>query len=517
MAVQTITRTVGTTGHFSTPQLWEDGAPANLTTAEKSAANTFLVAAFIQGEVLNFVGSGATGKFLDSDSTGAGNGTYVTYGRVTGNPAANDVITGATSGATCVNTSGTPTDTGVIWRGEQQNQEFSGAGTQLNFGGSTADATRYKEYTTVAGASFMDHADRLTNPLRYDAAKGAAIKNTNNATVIISQSIGTRLSKLQISNPNATGNCLQTQQTGEFEFLLLDGKYVATSATSGIVSITGVVSPNFRNCLIVQRASAADHIIGTGTGSPNFYNCTIVASDNHAAAPTSIFLSGASGTVTAQNCGLFAGDSTKALKAGSATFNFTTCYSDISGTSGVTQTTYTNEFQNVNDATLDFRLKGGSAQIDTGTTDATNAATDIVGTARPQSAAYDVGCWELVSTGTGALASQASTASGSGTSKSTGTGALTAQAAQVSGTGTVTSVVLGSGALTAQSAQVSGVGQVSGHEQIGPYANEQPLPRPRLVPISGYGYLRAGNCAVLGDGRTHWEKQNDEVLLLMAA
>jgi hypothetical protein len=122
----------------------------------------------------------------------------------------------------------------------------------------------------------------------------------------------------------------------------------------------------------------------------------MLAPDDLATAPTSIFLSGASGTVTVQNCGLFAGDSTKAIKAGSATFNFTTCYSDISGTSGVTQTTYANEFQNVNDATRDFRLKTGAAQIDTGTTDTTNAAIDIAKTNRPSGAAYDVGAWEFV-------------------------------------------------------------------------------------------------------------------------
>jgi hypothetical protein len=126
-----------------------------------------------------------------------------------------------------------------------------------------------------------------------------------------------------------------------------------------------------------------------------------VASDDLGTAPTSIFNSGASGTITVQNCGLFAGDSTKAIKAGSATFNFTTCYSDISGTAGVTQTTYANEFQNVNDATRDFRLVTGAAQKDTGTTDATNAAIDIAKTNRPSGAAYDVGAWELVQAGGG--------------------------------------------------------------------------------------------------------------------
>ena len=122
----------------------------------------------------------------------------------------------------------------------------------------------------------------------------------------------------------------------------------------------------------------------------------MVVPDDIATAPTSILRSSSGGTITLQNCGLFAGDSTKAMVQGTSTFNFTTSYSDISGTSGVTQTTYGNEFQDVNDATRDFRLKAGAAQLDTGTTDITHASTDIVGTARPQGAAYDVGAWERV-------------------------------------------------------------------------------------------------------------------------
>ena len=65
-------------------------------------------------------------------------------------------------------------------------------------------------------------------------------------------------------------------------------------------------------------------------------------------------------------------------------------------------------------------------------------------------------------TGTGALASQAATISGSGSvtpPDEIGTGALTAQAATISGTGTVTPPdVIGTGALVAQAAVIAGVG-----------------------------------------------------------
>jgi hypothetical protein len=391
-----VVKTIGTTGTFSTPQLWEDGAPASLTTAEKSAATTFLVAAFVQGESLTFVGSGATGKLIDTDSTGAGTGTYVTYGLITGNVAASDVCTGTTSTATCVITSGTPTDAGVIWEGHCQNQEFTSASDTCTVSGSTTSATAYKHLTTAPGASFRDNANIQTNALRYNASNGAALNTTTIAnSVVFGDEANFRISKLQLAPTVSGSRALRMHAGGEIaEFCILEGTNTGSTTTNGTVSVAS--SGTVRNCVIVLRSTAADHIIGTGTGSPFFYNNTIVAPDDLATAPLFIFLSGASGTVTAQNCGLFAGNSGSAIKSGSATFNFTTSYSDISGTTGVTQTTYSSEFQDVNDATRDYRLVTGAAMKNTGTTDTINAANDIAGTARPSGASYDVGCWEFV-------------------------------------------------------------------------------------------------------------------------
>lgn len=400
MASVTVVKTIGSTGVFSTPQLWEDGASADLTTAEKSAAGTFAVASFTQGETLNFSPSLAVGKFLDTDSTGPGTGTYITYGITSGNIAASDVATGATSLGTCVITSGTPDNVGVIWQGQCQNQEFSGAGIQLAISGSTASSTAYKHCTTVAGASFRDHANVQANALRYNSANGCGLRTTGATTQAIDVSeANSIITNLQIAGTGTNGLAVfwGAAPPGSIEHCILEGTDTDVGTNRGVIAAGCTV----RNCVIVQRASGADHIVGTfTTASASLYNCTIVAADDLATAPTSIFMSGTGGTVTVQNCGLFAGDNTKAIKAGSATFNFTTCYSDISGTSGVTQTTYSSEFQNVNDATRDFRLKTGAAQIDTGTTDVTNAAIDIAGTARPQGAAYDVGAWELVAAGT---------------------------------------------------------------------------------------------------------------------
>ena len=394
--VQTIVKTIGSTGVFATIAAWDSGGPANLTTARQYPASTFTVATFIQGETITF--PSGSGKLIDTDSTGPGTGTYFTYDRISGNAVNGDTITGSTSGAKCIASSSTPTNIGVIWRGQCQNQEFVSATTLLTTATSTNNSTSYKELTTVPGASFRDNPTVQGNPLRYDATKGAAIRCTGAATVALTLSGGNanfRLNKLQITNTGANSRALDVLGASQLiDGCIIEGTFTGAGATQGIVFATE--SEIIQNCLIVQRTSAASLIIGLATSSPSFFNCTIVAASDLATKPTSIFLSGASGTVTAQNCGLFAGDSTKAIKAGSATYTFTTCYSDISGTAGVTQTTYANEFVSVLDATRDFRLKIGAAQFDTGTTDSTHAAIDIAGTTRPVSAAYDVGCWELV-------------------------------------------------------------------------------------------------------------------------
>jgi hypothetical protein len=239
-----------------------------------------------------------------------------------------------------------------------------------------------------------------TNALRYNASNGCGITgSTANGNTISCAESRARISKLQIAATGTDGRAINMSGVTQFyDDLICEGRYTGTAATVGIITFNNAGTTTLRNSLIIQRATGADHIIGAGTGVANCYNCTIVAPDDLATAPASIFLSGTPAVITVQNCGLFAGDSTKAIKAGTGTYNFTTCHSDISGTTGVTQVTYGNQFQNVNDATRDFRLKSGANMIDSGTTDSTNAANDIVGTARPSGVSYDTGCWEFIAT-----------------------------------------------------------------------------------------------------------------------
>ena len=402
MAAVTVVKAIGSTGDFSTLALWQAGAPADLTTAQKFAAGTFLTATFIQGESLTFTGSGATGKFLDTDSTGAGSGTYLTFGVTAGTPAASDTVSGDSSGATCV-LSGSALNTGVVWQGQCQNQEFSGINTIVTISGSTNSATAYKELTTVAGASFRDNVNAQTNALRYNASNGAGIRTVSPTNAVTVSEANFRISKLQLSATADGGRSLGCSQSSLLmDFCICEGAYRGISTTIGVVGISGGTGHNLRNSVFVQGASVGqpDHIIGIGAvGTASFYNDTFVVPtdlNGGTGVATAAIASTASGTVL-KNCAFFGLVGTVDPIGTGATV--TTSYTDGTdvGANGFTIVPIAGVFQNTVNATRDFRLAPGSALIDVGTTDSTNAAHDIVGTSRPQGAAYDVGCWEYMS------------------------------------------------------------------------------------------------------------------------
>jgi hypothetical protein len=290
-----------------------------------------------------------------------------------------------------------------IWQGQLQNQTFSGSGALVTFTGITTDATRYIELTCVAGASFADNANVQTNALRYNTANGAAITGSgnyeSNGPIIVNAQNNLRFTKLQIAATGTQGQAIQnggafTPGTGVIvDRCILES--VSTHADGTIIN--GGTGSLAKNCLIINRAASGISAIASVQGSTgnNYYNCTLASPR----AVASAAFAGNYGSNTIKNCGFF---NATAAKSGSASPTYTTCYTDIaSPPSGCTTTAFSTssgaQFQNITDGTHDFRIKTGSSLIDVGTTDSTNAPTDIAGTSRPSGSAYDVGAWEYVS------------------------------------------------------------------------------------------------------------------------
>lgn len=396
MAVATVSTTIGTSKNFTTLQSWEDClSTGSLVTAEKSACGTFAVAAFTLGESLTFVGSGATGRLLYTDSTGAGNGTYIVYEILTGNPAASDVVTGGASAATCILTSGTPDNTGVIWQGKCNNQEFSASSNLLTISGATTSSTCYIELTTDTGCSFQDNANVQTNPLIYDATKGAAIKTTGSYTdAIYVGSAYTRINKLQVSSAGNANTINAQGMSQDINQCILRGNGGSGGNNKALVQV-GSSGCVIRNTLLYGTA-AAEQLITTGYNAAAYYNCTIVIPSGLGTGSRAIKAVG-SATHTMKNCAVYGFTSVFSGANSTRTTNYTDIASPPSGfTTAAFNTSTGSGFEST---ATDFRIKSTSAFVNNGTTDSTNAAVDIAGTARPSGASYDVGCWEYVSAG----------------------------------------------------------------------------------------------------------------------
>ncbi len=285
---------------------------------------------------------------------------------------------------------------GNIWQGQctVATDEFTSASSILTMSGSTADATHYKELTTGTGASFKDNVNVQTNALRYNASNGVAIRVTTGATSGINLSENyARINNIQFKTDYVASyyTCMSLPNTGCIIKSCIIESLGSHGALVGTLKLTGGATAI--NCLIIMRRSAADSIITGNNQAGTLLNCTIVCPSDIAVKTTNGISSNYSTQLT-RNCAIFGCTN---VKAGSSTYTFTTCYTDVAAPpAGCTTVTYTNQFQDTTDATRDFRLKTGADCLDAGTTDSANAATDIAGTARPQGSAYDVGCWEYV-------------------------------------------------------------------------------------------------------------------------
>lgn len=266
------------------------------------------------------------------------------------------------------------------------------SGVVGTFAGSTVDSTHYAELTTAAGQSFRDNANVQTNALKYNASNGAAITtNVGYTRLFFVQIDFCRFSNLQIQHSSTVGGALFEQDAA----YTLDINNCIWDSANAAVIIAGS-NAKMRNSLAVMRGNSKPRIV-TLTSGASLYNCTL-AVPSDVTWTTSIFDANY-GTPEVKNCALFGNGA--ALRGGSATPTYTTCYTDASSPpSGVTAATYdTTQFVDITDATRDYRIPTGSVLKDTGTTDATNAVTDIAGSSRPQGAAYDVGCWEYAVVG----------------------------------------------------------------------------------------------------------------------
>lgn len=340
----TITRTVGTTGFYSTPQAANDAAPADLGAADQ------------------------------------------------------------------------------IWRMELQNQVFTGTNTVLNISGSVSTSSCYKIFTTVAGASFRDHASKLTNALVLDSSKGATITQTgsySNPTVIVGEEYA-RIVGIQIGAASGGGGpanpaTLQTAPNCLIEGCIVEGH----SATGPLRSGGGRVI----STLVVQRFSGANSIVNCiNTGAITFENCTFVVPSGTTRA--SALISRNYNQITIRNSDCFGANTILGGASGPAPV-YSSCYTDATSppsgwTAAAYDTTTGAGFQNTSS---DFRRKSSSALTNAGAVYGGQPTVDVIG--QTFASPPTVGAWEAAPGGGGDTTAPTLTSpTGASTGSTTGSGTV---------------------------------------------------------------------------------------------
>lgn len=291
-----------------------------------------------------------------------------------------------------------------IWQGQVNNQVFSGTTNLLTISGTTVDATRYVELTTVAGSSWSDNANVRTNALRYNEANGAAIKITATYAnaVVVNQSY-TRISKIQFSSTGTSSGYmapLSVNPEGTSDYCDIDRCIFEASNSNNVSGFSALTmwgqNTKVRRSLILTKTASTTGYIAYFYYGASAYNC-VFASLN-ATLTTGIY--NKYFTPVMQNCAVM---NVTSLFSGGAAWTLITNKTDAaSPPAGFTSAAYSSvTFANITDGTHDFRTVTGSALINAGTTDAANAPTDVTGQA--WSGGTDIGLWDFSAAGASAI------------------------------------------------------------------------------------------------------------------
>ncbi len=263
------------------------------------------------------------------------------------------------------------------------NGEFIASGVVADFTGIsiTTDATRYVELTAASGASFVDNA--RTNSSYYNAANGVALRNTGSSGYTIKIGVlNLKINRLQIASDAGS--------SGSFQGSGGSGLNVINQCIIQGVESLAQSAITLSNCDIIATSSPFNRcFVVADVGTYDFDFCTFVV-PNGVTINNIIDCSNAGATVNLNSCAFFGAASAIITRGGSATINYTTCATDLAGTTGLTGSlTYANQFVS---STNDFREKAGASLQGVGTAidGITVDISDFTRTTPPDIGAYNL-------------------------------------------------------------------------------------------------------------------------------
>lgn len=274
----------------------------------------------------------------------------------------------------------------------------------INLTGVTTDATRNITIRAASGQGFRNHANKLTNALRYNQSFGVGFSVpgafTDSAIKIgVNNVIVDGIQFHHTANGSATQDIVRITANNVVvkNCLMQNSGALAVSNCLGRV-VSGTTGSGFINCIGIERSSAEPDRIGFGLESTDCFaiNCGAlrsVAGTNNRPAFSRDY-----GTPLIRNCWSlgyprFGRDTTGAAGSG---YNATDNASGTTpGTNNIYNLTAANQVQSLTQNSEDARVKSGSAFINAGTRDQTYTGDlDIVNTAR-STTTPTIGPWEF--------------------------------------------------------------------------------------------------------------------------
>jgi hypothetical protein len=243
---------------------------------------------------------------------------------------------------------------------------------------------------TETGDSFRDHANKLTNALRYNEANGTAWSNSGNVDMITVGSNPMTFRHWQFEMAAGYGYMVNRTDAAPvvFDSCIFDGHTL--TGTQQLLKLRGTT---LQNSLIIDRSTdgAGDAVFFDGDGS--IVSCSIV---RIAAATARRGIEQYVGTVNVLNTAVFGffdsdfGTFTGSNNASDLTLGF--------GSANQNALSYAAQFENISGGTEDFRAKAAGGLLANGTSSGT-PTTDILGQTRDTS--RDIGAHEQIAGGGG--------------------------------------------------------------------------------------------------------------------
>jgi hypothetical protein len=277
------------------------------------------------------------------------------------------------------------------WIGECYNDAEFSSTSSIDFSGHTCDATRNIILRPASGEGFRQHADVLTNALRYNQSNGVGMIKTSQYGEVIfnSDSDFLELFGLQIKHTHTSnGEAFDLRTTGN----RLDSS-IADGNNGGRMNGGGLIV----NCAITERGTGNLVFISASSGSCQIVNCTVIRASDLSSGGTGL-TSQYGGNICKGNavfgCTTGEDDAAGAWAAGSD-YNATDDTAFVGGNS-LNTLTFADQFENTVEATLDMRAKLGADLIDANIVHTEAGGVDIIGQTRDASTPT-IGCWEFVS------------------------------------------------------------------------------------------------------------------------